>query len=128
MLPLRSCFDLPARDAKTLTIRPILQSAIDQMGNWIIQQNWVSVYDANDANEKVQIFEKILYEKFNELMPQKIVKISSDDVVDKYCMSYPFFNNLSNVLISGRRQLNSVRNTFKSSSCPSFKHNCPGFV
>ena len=57
-----------------------------------------------------------------------LVTVGLPFVVDTCCVSYPFFNNLSNVLISGRRQLNSVRNTFKSSSCPSFKHNCPGFV
>ena len=49
------------------------------MKNWFIDQSWKEVYQAETAHEKAKIFQNILLKVLDEIFPEKIRKISSDD-------------------------------------------------
>ena len=55
------------------------QSGIDQMKIWFLDQDWDQVYQAESADQKAEIFQTILTQKLDEIFPEKIRKINSDD-------------------------------------------------
>ena len=67
------------RQTRTVTVRPFPQSGLDKFRDWFIDQTWEDVYNKESAHEKAEIFQKILVNKVDEIFPQKIRKINSDD-------------------------------------------------
>ena len=59
------------------------QSGIDMFGNWVTQQNWEEVLEAENVDKKSEILQNILMDKIDEFLPQKKRIISSDD--QPYC-------------------------------------------
>ena len=49
------------------------------MREWFIDQTWEQVYEAVTAHEKADVFQKMLVSKMDEIFPEKIRKIQSDD-------------------------------------------------
>ena len=60
-------------------MRPIPRSGIDKMRQWLIDQTWNNVYEAESAHAKAEIFQKCLLEQYENIFPEKTRKISSDD-------------------------------------------------
>ena len=81
MQPINAIINNPARTKKTIKIRPLPESGIRDMGNWIVSHSWDAVYSAVSAHEKADIFQNILLEKLNHFLPEKIVKFTSEDQV-----------------------------------------------
>ena len=52
---------------------------MEKMKNWLRDKNWDEVYSENSAHNKAELFQNILVEKMNEIFPEKIIKINSDD-------------------------------------------------
>ena len=46
---------------------------------WFIDQSWEEVYNVESAHEKAENFQNILLTKLDEIFPEKIRKINSDD-------------------------------------------------
>ena len=68
-----------ARISRVVKVRPISQSGIDKMRNWLMDQNWKNVYEAVSSHTKAEIFQKSLLDQFEECFPEKTSKINSDD-------------------------------------------------
>ena len=81
MKPIDSINNNPARTKKTVTHRPLPESGIRNMGNWIVNYSWEAVLAAQTAHEKAAIFQTVLLEKLEEFLPSKIVKFTSEDQV-----------------------------------------------
>ena len=52
---------------------------MDKMKEWFINQTWESVYQAETAHDKARIFQSLMINTLDEIFPEKIRKISSDD-------------------------------------------------
>ena len=70
----RSC-----RTFRKIKVRPFPQSGIMKMRDWFMNKSWDKVYAAESAHDKAQIFQNMLIESLNQIFPEKIRKISSDD-------------------------------------------------
>ena len=64
---------------KIIKIRPLSQFQIKECGKIIGSQTWEQVYDAKNANEKVNQFHSILKKLLDEFFPEKSFKISMYD-------------------------------------------------
>ena len=49
------------------------------MRKWFIDQTWEEVYIEESAHEKAKIFQNMLISKLDEIFPEKMRKINSDD-------------------------------------------------
>ena len=81
MEPINSINNNPARKIKTVKYRPLPETGIKEMGNWIVNHNWAGVYSATTAHEKANIFQTTLLEKLDTFLPEKVVKFTSEDQV-----------------------------------------------
>ena len=81
MEPINSINNNPARKIKTVKYRPLPETGIKEMGNWIVNHNWAGVYSATTAHEKANIFQTTLLEKLDTFLPKKVVKFTSEDQV-----------------------------------------------
>ena len=79
MRPISNAMNIPARHKKTVTFRPLPQSGIHLMGQWITSHDFTEVYDAITAHEKAEIIQQLLITQLNNFLPEKTVKITSDD-------------------------------------------------
>lgn len=79
MRPVTNIDQLPARITKTITFRPMPESGIKEMGQWISMQDWVQVTEAETAHEKANILQNLLMEQLDKYLPNKIIKLTSDD-------------------------------------------------
>ena len=67
------------RQTRQVIVRPLPQSGIEKMKNWLIDKPWNEVFNAKSAHEKAEQFHSILMNKLDEIFPKKIRKINSDD-------------------------------------------------
>ena len=81
MDPISAQISCPPRKVKVIQCRPLPQTGINKMGNWLQQQTWREIYDCEDVHSKARMFQKMLLEKLNEYLPVKTLKISSEDKV-----------------------------------------------
>ena len=81
MRPIDAINNNPARKLKIVKHRPLPESGIKAMGNWIVNHDWENVFGAITAHEKASIFQSTLLEKLNCFLPEKIVKFTSVDQV-----------------------------------------------
>ena len=68
-----------ARSIRKVKVRPIPQSGVDAFREWLMDQNWNQISEAESAHTKAEIFQDILVKKVQEIFPEKIRNISSDD-------------------------------------------------
>lgn len=71
--------DAPARQYKSITFRPLPQSGINSMGQWIVKESWSDIFNTETAHEKALRFQDTIMSKLNTFLPLKTIKISSDD-------------------------------------------------
>ena len=81
MEPINTISNNPARIKKTVKFRPLPQSGITMMGEWIVHHNWETLYSANTAHQKAELLQNTLMEKLNLYLPEKVVTYTSDDQV-----------------------------------------------
>ena len=67
------------RQTRQVKVRPLPQSGIERMREWLTDKTWNEIYKLESAHEKARVFQDILLQKLNEIFPEKIRKISSDD-------------------------------------------------
>ena len=67
------------RTKKTIEHRPLPQSGLQRMGNWLSTHTWTNLYNAVSANEKAEILQNTLLEKLDHFLPKKSICVSSDD-------------------------------------------------
>ena len=77
--PISSITNKNARISRQIKVRPIPQSGINQMREWLIDEAWEGVYSAVTAHEKASIFQNIILQKYETIFPEKIRKFSDDD-------------------------------------------------
>ena len=68
----------PARSYKIIKYRPLTQSSLSQLGQWIVSQSWDSLDDLSPT-QQANVFEEILTSKLNQFGPEKELKLSSHD-------------------------------------------------
>ena len=67
------------REIRKVKVRPFPQSGIEKMTEWFIDQSWEQVFQAESTHEKAKIFQNMLIKILDQIFPEKIRKISSDD-------------------------------------------------
>ena len=77
--PISTINNKPIRRIREVKVRPFPQSGFNQLTEWLIDQTWDQVYEAESAHEKAENFQKILLEQLEHVFPEKIRKISDDD-------------------------------------------------
>ena len=77
--PINALNNKSARITRKIKVRPIPQSGIDIFREWLMDQNWDQIYQAESAHTKAEVFQNMLLNKVEEVFPEKIRKISSDD-------------------------------------------------
>ena len=77
--PISTINNKPIRNIREVKVRPIPQSGINLFREWLIDQSWSEVYQAESSHKKAEIFQKMLVLKVDEIFPEKVRKISSDD-------------------------------------------------
>ena len=81
MKPIDSVNNNPGRKLKIVKFRPLPQSGIAEMGNWIVSHDWTEVLTATTAHEKASLLQSIMLEKLNLFLPEKIAKFTAEDQV-----------------------------------------------
>ena len=71
MQPIDSVNNNPGMKLKTVNYRPLPESGIKAIGNWIVNHDWCTVLNAKSAHDKAAIFQSKLLEKLNIFLPEK---------------------------------------------------------
>ena len=77
--PINSINNKCARQTKQVKVRPFPESGLRKMKTWFMEKTWEEVYCLESAHEKAELFQNILLQKLEEIFPEKILKINSDD-------------------------------------------------
>ena len=77
--PINSINNKCARQTKQIRVRPFPESGLKRMKTWFMERTWEDVYSLESAHEKAELFQNILLQKLDEIFPEKISKINSDD-------------------------------------------------
>ena len=67
------------RQHRLVTVRPITQSQINSLGNWIVDENWANVINETETDRKLDLFTSMVFNMLDVVAPTKEVKISCDD-------------------------------------------------
>ena len=67
------------RQTKEVKVRPMPESGIEKMRAWFIDKTWEEIYNLESAHDKAELFQKTLLQKLDEIFPEKLRKINSDD-------------------------------------------------
>ena len=68
-----------SRQTRTVKVRPFPQSGFLKFKEWLIDESWGQVFEAESAHDKAKIFQTLLMSKLDEIFPEKVRKIQSDD-------------------------------------------------
>ena len=79
MFPVNMLNNNASRTFRTITVRPLPQSGINKLVEWMIQVDWTDVTELESTNEKAEELQKKVLDKVNEYLPKKTIKIASDD-------------------------------------------------
>ena len=79
MKPINIIDNKSARITKEIRVRPLPESGIQKMRSWLMEESWENVFSTESAHQKAAIFQNMLMQKFEEIFPEKIRKISSVD-------------------------------------------------
>ena len=64
---------------KSVSIRRMPQSSIEQFGRWMIQEKFVNIFATGSSTKKVNELQTLMDTKINEIFPQKTIKIFKRD-------------------------------------------------
>ena len=68
-----------SRQGRIVTFRPLTKSAYENFRNWIVDETWSDVYEAESAHKKASNLQELLCSKFKQYFPEKSFKVNSDD-------------------------------------------------
>ena len=69
----------PSRLFKTIKYRPLSDSSVRSLGEWIVKEDWQSVDTSLSASEQVALFESLCQEKLDLFCPIKEFRVSTQD-------------------------------------------------
>ena len=72
-------YEPPPQAVNKIMKRTFLKSDIIQFGSWITHYDWKEVIDEKNANTKVTIYNKVIWEKIDKHFPEKMVKLANTD-------------------------------------------------
>ena len=96
MRPVNSNESRPGRTYREIKVRPLPRSGLDKFGNWIQEQDWSQVLNAQDVDRKAEMLHELVLSKLDEFCPEKMRRVASDD--------QPFFTDLLKRLDRKRRR------------------------
>ena len=64
---------------RKIIVRPITESGMNRMRDWMINQNWPEVYEAQSAHDKAKALQLMLFQQFNIFFPEKTHKVNTQD-------------------------------------------------
>ena len=79
MKPINVIDNKSARLTRRIKVRPIPESGITKMRDWLMEETWEEVSEAVSAHDKAAIFQNKLILKFEEIFPEKVRNVSSVD-------------------------------------------------
>ena len=79
MTPVNTINNKPARTFREVKVRPLPASGLAKFGEWIQEQDWINILELKSVDEKAEALHNMILNKLEEVCPQKIRKISSDD-------------------------------------------------
>ena len=79
MLPISADIVCPPRQIRIVEYRPLPQSGINKMGQWIQQQKWKEIYECLDAHEMANKLQNVLIDSLDRFLPMKTIKFCNDD-------------------------------------------------
>ena len=79
MRPINIINNKCARSHRTVIVRPILQSGMNQLKSWMSDQSWSNILDEESINSKAAILQECVLDKINQFLPEKRRLIASDD-------------------------------------------------
>ena len=77
--PISSLEQKTTRQTRIIKVRPITQSGIENMRNWLMEQTGKNVFEAETSHKKAEIFQNTLMEQFEINFPETNRKLNSDD-------------------------------------------------
>ena len=105
MKPIDMVNNNPARTKREVTVRPLPESGLNKLGEWLRSTNWEKVNIAKTAHEKAEAFEAEMLAICEETVPKKKIKISSDD--------QPFYDDKLDKLNRKKREYSKRRKSPK---------------
>ena len=60
-------------------MRPITESGLNMLGVWLRKQKWEHIVEAHSVDHKAELLHETIMENVDKFLPQKIIKVSSDD-------------------------------------------------
>ena len=84
MCPLSVVNNKPARTKNKIVYRPYNDIRLQQMQQWIENENWEEILKESTANKKMEMLQNLLVSKYQEFFPEKTRFVYSD--------TDPFFN------------------------------------
>ena len=79
MQPLASTLQIPPRQYTVVETRPLTQSGIVQFAKWVETYSWSEIYQCEDANNMVNMFQDVLLANYERCFPTKTIKVCSED-------------------------------------------------
>ena len=79
MPPISTIENSPARTIREVEVRPLKESRIKLLEDWLTSQNWGEVLEAKNVHDKAEIFQNLLLNAINQFLPKYNRKIASDD-------------------------------------------------
>ena len=70
--------DDPKPRYKVINFRPLSESGMLQMKQWLQTESWELLYQKETADEKAEFLHTIVLDKLDQYLPEKTVKIRPD--------------------------------------------------
>ena len=77
--PISTLNNVPARQKRCVSVRPMPESQYTKYENWLKLQTWEDVTSVETVHEKAAVLQAISVKAINEFFPQKEVVFTSDD-------------------------------------------------
>ena len=74
-------YNRPRRSYKTIKYRPLPESSLRKLGEWIVTEEWGDIKGDLSPTQQVKAFETLILNKLDHFCPEKTVKLSSHDKV-----------------------------------------------
>ena len=79
MLLIASTLEIPPRVYKTIETKPLSQAGFSNFADWVENEEWSEMYSCNDPHLKAELFQNLVFSKYQECFPTKSVKSSENN-------------------------------------------------
>ena len=77
--PLNVINNIPQRQKRNITIRPIMESGLELFKSWISSQTWNENIETHSVNHKERMMHTSVMDQIKICFPEKNLKMTSDD-------------------------------------------------